>query len=635
MKKRVISLILVLATLFAFAPGAFAADKLPIVRVQINYTAPKPGTKPQDPEVLIKYRDGSDQLQNLTSSLDDSIFIYWEWREAGAEEPMTGSFINDAAYDLVVIVENLQENYDISGAEIFINGVSTTPGDVMSVKDKDVIFKMGNLKSTSDITPAVSVKVEDGKAEKVYDGKEATLSASVTNRMNGISYKFQWYKDKNPLDGATLETLKVKNVKDSGAYTCRVTASAAYAAETKTTESLPISVKITPLAVTLTLEDAEKNSDEEDPELTYTLLPEAPDKLEGEPVREAGEAEGGYEITIGTLAFPEEAADNYTVTVRNGHFTIVGTGVQTFNRLDEVSDLTHIVGKKGAKIGVRATRDALPQGTVLALSMLQDTERVALTNAAEGTKIMKSLSVSVSGGESNALNKNAVIKLRIPLTEEEERFDVTTMAALFMPAAGAVEKIPLHREKDELTDVAYLTVEIHSPGALAILEGELLPEENSGDGEGAANNKSTEKKGKDATWLWILIALIAVGAAGAIVWMVVRAKLSDAAVKGYPREKSPAPASPASGGAGKTVARRPAPGSNPAAGETRTMPPVSGARTGAGETRAIPTVSGARPTPRRTPAPAQDLDDNTKTGEIVAPPPVTGRVISFDDLEDD
>ena len=67
---------------------------------------------------------------------------------------------------------------------------------------------------------------------KVYDSEEATLTVEVSPEGE---YTYQWYKDGVAIDGATLQTLNVVNVKDSGTYYC-VVSSANYSKQTNSVE---------------------------------------------------------------------------------------------------------------------------------------------------------------------------------------------------------------------------------------------------------------------------------------------------------------------------------------------------------------------------------------------------------------
>ena len=87
-------------------------------------------------------------------------------------------------------------------------------------------------------TATVSVS---GKANKIYDGQNVILSASVDGVSSGLSY--QWYKDDALLSGQTGQTISVKNVADSGTY--KVTVSAAGATSTSTGVDITIT-KATP-----------------------------------------------------------------------------------------------------------------------------------------------------------------------------------------------------------------------------------------------------------------------------------------------------------------------------------------------------------------------------------------------------
>ena len=72
-----------------------------------------------------------------------------------------------------------------------------------------------------DITVQPIVMYESNGVSKQYDGVESEISVSF-NFETGYPFTFQWYKDGVEVAGATSKTLSVKNVADSGKYTCVV-----------------------------------------------------------------------------------------------------------------------------------------------------------------------------------------------------------------------------------------------------------------------------------------------------------------------------------------------------------------------------------------------------------------------------
>ncbi len=590
--------------ILSLAPAVFA-DGASIVQVAIDVKAPAQGETPEEPSVRLWKKTDQGGASQAVEIPKTDIFIDYRWQESGQGE---GEFFMDKfedghTYILTVLIDGLRKDYNVNNPTLYLNGAKKTSGYQMSVQGDDVIFTLTFTVNAGDIAPAVAATIDGeikSSLDKEYDGKDVILAAAVTAPLKGVSYTFQWYKDNKPVAGGARERLILHNVSDSGTYACQVTAASPGLAP-RSTNSVPLTVSIKPHPVTLVIEDVEKKSGESDPELVYTVDGDAYDPLEGALVREEGEAKGEYEIDVGTLAFAENVAENYTVTVRKGRFSIVGEGEEAFAPLTDVSDLSYLLGKNQSKVRVSATRGALPQGTVLSLSVVKEQDREKLEEASGGVGIMKSLTVAVTGGEKNELNKNAVLRLLLPLTEEQERYDPATLKALLLKPDGQVEPVEVAREKDEFTGVVYLVVKMTSPGTLAVLKGELLPEEPA---EEAAPGETGKGPRKSAGWLWALIIVVALGAAGVIVYVVIRSKKEEEPVKKY----TPAP---------KKNTAPPAPAPSPR--QSGEAPAADG-----GETRAIPAV---RPT--------REAPGNGEAGEPVDPPPVTGRVISFDDLEDD
>lgn len=87
---------------------------------------------------------------------------------------------------------------------------------------------------------------------KMYDGEYVTMTASVPG---GSSGAFQWYYQGKQIPGATGSTLRVKNVVDSGSYTCVMTAGG------NTVIAPALGVTITPRKVTLTSATLQKDYD--------------------------------------------------------------------------------------------------------------------------------------------------------------------------------------------------------------------------------------------------------------------------------------------------------------------------------------------------------------------------------------
>lgn len=96
-------------------------------------------------------------------------------------------------------------NYDVVGWAEVIDGGAT------------YVKEMPNR----DITVEPIVINESSGVSKTYDGTESEISVSF-NLTTEHTFTYQWYKDGVAISGETSSTLKVKNVADSGTYTCEV-----------------------------------------------------------------------------------------------------------------------------------------------------------------------------------------------------------------------------------------------------------------------------------------------------------------------------------------------------------------------------------------------------------------------------
>ena len=335
------------------------------------------------------------------------------------------------------------------------------------------------------------------------------------------------------------------------------------AGETKETTSIALKVSILVHPVTLVMENIMKNDGDPDPDLTYTSVGEIYDTLTGSPAREEGEAEGEYEIGIGTLAFDDSVKDNYRVTVQNGKFTIVGTGVVTFSALPDLDlgDLSYITGRSGSRIRVSATKNALPKGAILSLTTVTGDELGDLTTAAGEHGLMKSFALSVvkEDGSVSALNKNAILRLFIPLTEKEEQFEPSSVTALFRKASGEIVPLELKREEPGAAGVTYLVLEVREPGCVAVVKGTRVPLKTE---KVPATTGAEPAPKKRAPGLWVAAGIISAGAIGVIAWVLIRSARNEEPTKTYvPPKKGapqsgPRPASPAGQNGEKAPARK-------------------------------------------------------------------------------
>lgn len=165
----------------------------------------------------------------------------------------------------------------------------------------------------------------DYTPDKVYDGAAPALPTADQMEITLASYDdvvFTWYR------GSVAEANKVTEPTQVGNYILVATL-----ADTNTTERAQTErkVSITRRPVNVRLSDQEKTYGAEDPELTYTVDPATPlvegEKLNGQPIRKAGESVGSYAVTSGTLT--DENNPNYELSFEIGNFTVNPAGYKT------------------------------------------------------------------------------------------------------------------------------------------------------------------------------------------------------------------------------------------------------------------------------------------------------------------
>ncbi len=157
-----------------------------------------------------------------------------------------------------------------------------------------------------------------------YDGVAHALTATSSKTLTGATY--QWFKDGNAVQGAAGKTLYVKNVADSGNYTCVVSGSYNGVGYTGM-ESTTAVVNITKKALTITAADAAVVYGADAPAyaLSYSGFAAADNAgvLEGEATIHCayakGDNAGSYPINVeaGNLV-----AANYDVNVVRGTLTV-------------------------------------------------------------------------------------------------------------------------------------------------------------------------------------------------------------------------------------------------------------------------------------------------------------------------
>ena len=157
-----------------------------------------------------------------------------------------------------------------------------------------------------------------------YDGVAHALTATPSKTLTGATY--QWFKDGNAVQGAIGKTLYVKNVADSGNYTCVVSGSYNGVGYTGM-ESTTAVVNITKKALTITAADAAVVYGADAPAyaLSYSGFAAADNAgvLEGEATIDCayvkGNNAGSYPINVGAENL---VAANYDVNVVRGTLTV-------------------------------------------------------------------------------------------------------------------------------------------------------------------------------------------------------------------------------------------------------------------------------------------------------------------------
>ena len=521
--KRIFSLILTILMILPLATGVFATENTPgeeeitakTVAVT-GITLPSAGKAiPQNPESGAKVeiwvsKTGKDVLEKYPSSF---ISASWSEKDKPGTPIKSGNFVTGRTYRLTVTLE-FQEAPKVKDqyTEFTVNGEKAQHLSNKGVGE--IQFYCDFAATPGDFTPKVSVETK-GEKVKEYDGKAITLTAKV-EKMEGIDYSYTWYKNGSAVKDETGESIQVKNVAQSGEYTCKVTAfiGSPDSGTFKTTMSSAVKVDISRHTIIVKIEDAKKDLFGKDPEFTYTLKGDIYDQLQGKPEREEGEEAGTYPIGIGTLSFEKDVADNYDLQVEEGTFTVESTDEIPFVTLKNFADQSYIVGKNNAKIRLSITKGALPEGAVVTLALPEADAKEGLEETEE-KKILKSFAVKLldEDGKELSLPKKAALRMMIPLTEEEEKnFDAKTITcALYHNGVSALSGKLVKEGK-----VSYIVLETEELGTVALFEGKsLVP---------ATSSEKGEKKEKSGgALLWVLIALasiLSVGAIGFTLWQI-------------------------------------------------------------------------------------------------------------------
>ena len=541
---------------------------------------------------------------------------YW----AEADSPKTalkgGSFVAGRKYRLNVtlsfdVLDNAPKVHD-SETDVTVAGHKVTQ---ITTAGENVILSADFVATPGEFAPKVTLTTTGGKT-KSYDGKATVVKAEV-EKIEGIEYRYEWYREDKLAEGETTETITLKNTSDSGEYYCIVYATAPDQKEQaeKSTKSATVEISITPCIVTVDIQDAEKNLFDADPEFTYKVVGDAYDELTGELAREKGEEIGKYVIGIGTVAFPEDVAENYELKVNEGTLSIIQTGELPYVPVTNFGDQSYITGKDNSKIRISAPKGALPQGAVLSLVLSEADAKEALEQEFNA-KMMKSFAVKLQdeNGKELALPKHATLRLQIPLSEEEEAFKPETiLCALYNKG---VKKLTSQVAKNG--SVAYVSLEIDSLGTVAIFEGQ---KNATAEKPADKQEKPVEEEKGGSLWMWILITVLSLGAIAAIVFTVIQTKKTAGPTKVYTPAKKPTltPEQLKEKERARKIAEDlnklppvPEKKTREAAMETRAIP-ENKTRETAMETRAVPTTEVKKSTSE---------DEKTKT-----------RKISFEELE--
>lgn len=453
---------------------------------------------------------------NLTSVVDfDVLGFSWKEKDSGVVLGGEDRFISGRTYVLEVEME-LITTLPVVGETVFsIAGKEATLTQAGERGEK-LTLSCEFLAIPENFEPKVSLTVE-GEKTREFDGKGITLTALV-EELGGISYEYAWYRDMVLIEGATGNTYTVRDVSQSGKYLCTVTARVTDdpTVEPKITRTASHDINILPTLITVQIENAEKNLADPDPEFSYTVLGNVCDPMYGSPSRLEGEDIGKYSILIGSLTFASDKIANYQIFVKQGTLTILDVGALPFSAVANIADLSYISGAQKAKIRASASKNAIPEGSILSLSTASAEVRAALGDTL-GRNVMKAFSVSVvsKDGKKLTLPKHGTLRLQIPLTEEEAKTDVNTITAGFYDKSASL----VETKVDENEGVTYISLEIKTLGTVALFEGEAKAQTPE------TSKPADEIKEDGGIWLWVLIAVVSFAAVlGIVITVVITSK---------------------------------------------------------------------------------------------------------------
>ena len=610
--KKMMCALLALCTVLSLAFPVLAEDESVVTDISVtNLILPVAGEAvPEDPlhkakiKVIGKTEGDNSEPKEMTNYQPSA---YWAEADTPKKALTNTSFVAGRKYRITVtlsfdVMDTAPQVHD-GLTKVTVNGEESKS---IATAGENIIFTADFVTTPGEFAPKVTLSTEGGKT-KSYDGKGTVIKAE-TEKIEGIDYRYEWYRDGKVLDGETGESITLKNVADSGEYYCKVTASVPTDKDAgeKSTKSATVEISITPCLVTVDIQDAEKNLFDPDPDFTYKILGDPYDELSGELSREEGEDLGKYTIGIGTVAFPEDVAANYELKVSEGKLSIIQTGELPYESVTSFADQSYITGKDGANIRISAPKGALPEKAVLSLVLPEADAKEALEKELNA-KLLKGFAVKLqdADGKELSLPKRATLRIQIPLSEDETKAfkPETLLCAIYSKDVKKLD--PKVVQNGEVT---FITLEIDSLGTVAIFEGQKLATEQ----KPSQPKEPLKEEEKGASlWMWILIVLLFLGAIAAIVFTVIQHKKTAGATKVYtPAKKTPLTPEQQRE---KERARR-------IADEMNKLPPVpeKAAQSTAAQEKGMET----RPVVGAETKPVQNEDGKTKT-----------RNVSFEDLE--
>ncbi len=177
------------------------------------------------------------------------------------------------------------------------------------------------------VAPTVSTI---GDYQGVYDAQTHSLSITATHPHASEIMLYEWYLDGTLID-STSNQLSVKDVQDSGTYTCKVRA---YAQDPDTQEwqyspqvTTTVTATISKVFLGITADNVDKKQGDKDPVFTYRItlgsMPQGETlaDLDAHLVRVEGEEPGRYEIRF------IYTNNNYQVSYTEGYLTIQGINI--------------------------------------------------------------------------------------------------------------------------------------------------------------------------------------------------------------------------------------------------------------------------------------------------------------------